>query len=280
MQKRSKIITVAAIVAVLFGSYGYWLKGEGDKSPPPNDYQEFLSSLEAFGWQIPNKTPINGRGDQNTAMYRAEYELRQLRGNESEIEQDLNDLENANSALAVSLMFVPQYDPQFPRAYLEKDLTNFSGMALDKIVKTRNRLRKIFSDFRDVAVEFELEDKCRLDSTEYSHLSFACRVAENAQNSQAQKESDILPFFSQYDVRRVQLLKKVTDKARGVMKVPKNATVFKALCVLGKLHKRVKLGISIEMEKAKIDDGEFKKMTENVTDFLQKLSKTGLECER
>jgi hypothetical protein len=89
-----------------------------------------------------------------------------------------------------------------------------------------------------------------------THPTLACRVAKNAQNSQPQKESDNLPFFSQYDVRRVQLLKEVTDKARKykVMKVAKNATVFKGLCVLGKLHKRVKLGISIEIEKAKIDD--------------------------
>jgi len=271
------IISVVAIIAVLFGSYAYWLKGEGDKSPPPNDYQEFLSRLEAFGWQIPNKTPINCRGDQNTAMSPAECELRQLR-DESEIEQDLNDLANANSALDVALMFVD--DRQFPRVYLEKDLTNFSGMALDKIVETRDTLRNIFSDFRDVAVS--LEEKCRLDSSQYSHLSFACRVAKNAQNSQPpQKENDILPFFSQSDVRRVQLLKEVTDKAREykVMKVAKNATVFKALCVLGKLHKRVKLGISIEMEKAKIDDGDFKKMTENVTNFLQRLSNAGLECD-
>jgi len=261
-------IVVVIALAVVFFAKTEWLeslKQPWVTVPSPNDYEQFLTRLEVIGWK--NSTP------EKTVT-----ELRQLI-NESEIEQALNDLNNVDGKLSVSLLFVPsqfvsqQGGGQISRAYLEKDLTTFPDNAdFDNIVKTRDTLRDTFAAFQKVVPQNVnvLEEKCRLDSTEYPALSFVCQVASishEAQNVPALESEDILPFFNKDDVVKAKFLKQVADEAKDkVIEIRDGASVLETFCLLSLKQEQIESGITYELEK--IGDADFKKMTEAVKEFI------------
>ncbi|MDM8557850.1 hypothetical protein [Candidatus Parabeggiatoa sp. HSG14] len=257
----------------------YW------KTPSsPNHYAQFLDRLEKedIGWinPTPEKTEKNcqvpdNSSDKHSPMSPAECELRQLI-NESEIVQELDNLDNKKGKLSVSLMFVPQHDSQVPRPYLEKDLTNFPNNAsFDDILKTRNTLRSIFADFQTVIPQnFNLlEEKCRLDSREYPALSFACQVASishDTRNVPALESEDILPFFSKDDAIKAKFLKQASDEAKDkLIETGNDASVLDIFCTLYQKQEQIKSGIAYELKK--MGDDDFNKMTEAVKRFINSL---------
>ncbi|MFK5970750.1 MAG: hypothetical protein QM487_11615 [Candidatus Marithrix sp.] len=229
------------------------------KKPPKPDYhKQFLDELKSIGWKKDG----------------SEQALKEL-FNESEIEQALEDLKDAKGkALSVSLLFVPVNNGHFPRNYLEKDLTNFSDDTnLSNIVETQKRLRSIFKDFQKVAPKKSKfpKEKCRLDSNEYPTLSFACRVAlisYKVQNIPA-VESEFLPFFSKYDIKRAKSLKQIADEVKDkVIEISKDINTLDTLCRLGK-QEDVESNIAYELKQQ--DDDTLENMAQAVIKFIKTL---------
>ncbi|EDN68169.1 secreted protein [Beggiatoa sp. PS] len=290
------IVVVIALAVVFFAKPEWFesLKQPGVTAPSSNEYEQFLTRLKEIGWtkSTSEKTVMDcpvPDSPTNSAMISAECdELRQLI-NESEIEQALNDLNNVDvddklSKLAVSLLFVPsqfvseQGGGQISRVYLEKNLTTFDNASFDNIVKTRKTLRDIFAAFQKVVPQnFKvLEEKCRLDSTEYPALSFACQVASishEARNVPVQKSEDILPFFNQDDVVKAKFLKQIADEAKDkVIEIRDGASVLETFCLISLKQEQIESGIAYELQK--IGDTDFKEMTEAVKSFMNK----NLQC--
>jgi hypothetical protein len=255
-----------------------------DSLKPPkvtnaNDYEQFLTRLEALGWTNPSseKTvtdcPISENQATHSPMSRAECELRQLL-NESEIKSALKEIDS--NILSVLLLPVPQQfvseERQISRTYLEQDLTNFGGADFENIVKTQKTLRETFTAFQKLGSQNvnPLSETCRLDSGEYPALYFTCQVlsiSHKAQNVLALENEDILPFFSKDDVIKAKFLKQMAEEAKDkVIKIRDKAGVLETFCMISLSQEQIESEIADELKKK--GDEDFKEMAEAVKGFI------------
>jgi len=223
-----------------------------------------------------------------------------------EIKQHVDNLQNAEpkESLAVSLMFVSSSEvlpSKTPEEWAKKNLAISKTATFQDIVDKRNTVRERFdATFQKVAENSKgLGDTCNdVHGSQDPYWSLACKIVTQAENAKADKklqqadkklqqlEWETLPFFSKNDVLRVKYLLGVVDEAiklvdeaikLKVIEDNPDAPVLEKLCLLDKEKENIQLGITYEMNEAKVDDADVKKMTEAVLKFVGEV-KTIANC--
>lgn len=281
----SSVIIIFVVISISNSSH--YNKLEPPKPPPvTNYYEQFLTRLEEdFDWKWKSEKTVTDchipdLSSNLSPMSPAECELRQL-VNDSEIEEALNDLHNAKDKLSISLMFIPDYE--ISHLYLKKDLTNFpDNVSFDQIDRTRKILRDTFATLKKVVKTKYLEDKCRLDSSQYPMLFFACKIVSKSHKAQnilvrEQENYENLPFFSKDDAHKAKILKEIADQAKDnkFIEVKKDASVLAAFCLPTQIQEQIPFYFAYEIKK--IGDDDFEKMTTAVIEYIKSLN---LQCNK